>query len=84
MLIWASSRVLADCEKTTAADVDHGDLLCIFHTLMRVKAREFEVELNFDLPLRVKERLGDVPFEIVLQKRPYDSSIRPWISKTRS
>lgn len=51
--------------------VDLESVIFILRTLKQVKARQFTVEINFEIPESVKDAIGKVPFDMIHRKRPY-------------
>lgn len=52
--------------------VEEDALVSILEPLKQLAARSFEVELNFAPPDIVLNRLGELPFRLIIRKRPYD------------
>jgi hypothetical protein len=60
-----------------ATTVDGDSLVAVLEPLNRVTAPRFELEINLAVNKRVRERLGDMAFIIVVKSRPYNTVLFP-------
>jgi hypothetical protein len=66
MVIWNQAR------HHDSSPADHDSLMVIFEALMGIKSTTFEIELNIDLPISIREELGTTPFTVTVHERPFD------------
>jgi hypothetical protein len=60
-----------------ATTVDDDSLVAVLEPPNRVTAPWFELEINLAVNKRVRERLGDMAFIIVVKSRPYNTVLFP-------
>jgi hypothetical protein len=60
-----------------ATTVDDDSLMAVLEPLNRVTAPRFELEINLAVNKRMRERLGDMAFIIVVKSKPYNTVLFP-------